>query len=128
MNLEKEKVPRDSQHDMGWKARQTFSLLPIAGEIFPLTFSFIERSKKTLAIRGLNLNHNHDLKNIFKGAATRAAATAGPLQNFYEACVARGMKPNLARLTLARKIAAITLVVWKKEVRFDAEHLKLQAA
>ena len=47
MNLEKEKVPRDSQHDMGWKARQTFSLLPIAGEIFPLTFSFIERAKRT---------------------------------------------------------------------------------
>jgi transposase len=38
----------------------------------------LKRSKKTLAIRGLNLNHNHDLKNIFKGAATRAAATAGP--------------------------------------------------
>jgi len=61
----------------------------------------LKRSKKTLAIRGLNLNHNHDLKNIFKGAATRAAATAGPLQNFYEACVARGMKPNLARLWLS---------------------------
>ena len=88
----------------------------------------LKRSKKVLAVRGLNLNHNHDLKNIFKGAATRAAATAGPLQNFYEACVARGMKPHLARLTLARKIAAITLIVWKKEVRFDAEHLKLQAA
>src|SRR5215472_14632299 len=88
----------------------------------------LKRSKKTQAIRGLNLNHNHDLKNIFKGAATRAAATAGPLQNFYEACVARGMKPHLARLSLARKIAAITLIVWKKEVRFDAEHLKLQAA
>jgi hypothetical protein len=26
----------------------------------------------------------------------------------------------MARLTLARKIAAITLIVWKKEVRFDA--------
>src|SRR5215469_2238490 len=41
MNLEKEKVLRDSQHDMGWKAQRTFSLLPVAGEIFPLTFSFI---------------------------------------------------------------------------------------
>ena len=30
--------------------------------------------------------------------------------------------------TLARKIAAITLLVWKKGVRFDAEHLKQQAA
>src|SRR5215813_13686193 len=37
----------------------------------------LQRSKKVVAIRGLNLNHNHDLKNIFKGAATRAAAV-GP--------------------------------------------------
>jgi hypothetical protein len=81
-----------------------------------------------LAIRGLNRNHNHDLKNIFKGAATWAAATPGPFQKFYEACLARGVKPSMARLTLARKIASITLLVWKKGVRFDAEHLKPQAA
>src|SRR5499427_5252045 len=87
----------------------------------------LQRSKKVVAIRGLNLNHNHDLKNIFKGAATRAAAV-GPFKNFYEACVARGMKPHLARLTLARKIATITLLVWKKGVRFDAKYLKQQAA
>lgn len=42
--------------------------------------------------------------------------------------LARGVKPYLARLTLARKIAAITLLVWKKGARFDAEHLKQQAA
>jgi len=71
---------------------------------------------------------NHDLKNIFKGAAIRAAVAPGPFQEFYAALVARGMKPSMARLTLARKIAAITLLVWKKGVRFDAEHLKPQAA
>jgi transposase len=88
----------------------------------------LKRNKKAVTIRGLNKNHNHDLKNIFKGAAVRAAATAGPLQNFYEARIANGMKPPMARLTLARKIAAITLLVWKKGVRFDAEQLKQQAA
>jgi transposase len=88
----------------------------------------LKRSKKFLAIRGLNANHNHDLKNIFKGAATRAAAVPGPFHDFYAALVAKGMKPAMARLTLARKIAAITLIVWKKGVRFDAEHLKQQAA
>ena len=88
----------------------------------------LKRSKKPLAIRGLNANHNHDLKNLFKGAAIRAAAVAGPFQEFYAALVARGMNPPMARLTLARKIAAITLLVWKKGVRFDAEHLKRQAA
>jgi hypothetical protein len=44
-----------------------------------------KRSKKVLAVRGLNLHHNHDLKNIFKGAATRAASTEGPFQDFYQA-------------------------------------------
>jgi hypothetical protein len=34
----------------------------------------------------------------------------------------------MARLTLARKIAAIILIVWKKGVSFDAQHLKLQTA
>ena len=58
----------------------------------------------------------------------RAAATGGPFKDFYESCIARGVKPHLARLTLARKIAAITLHVWKKGASFDAEHLKQQAA
>jgi len=88
----------------------------------------LKRARKFLAIRGLNVNHNHDLKNIFKGAATRAAAVPGPFQEFHAGLVARGMKPTMARLTLARKIAAITLIVWKKGVDFDAEHLKQQAA
>ena len=107
----------------GGLARRTYT----SGE-YRFVSGELKRSKKVLAVRGLNLNHNHDLKNLFKGAATRAAATAGPFQNFYQACVARGMKPHLARLTLARKIAAITLLVWKKGERFDAEHLKQQAA
>jgi transposase len=38
----------------------------------------LKRSKKFLAIRGLNANHNHDLKNNFKGAATWSAAVPGP--------------------------------------------------
>jgi transposase len=88
----------------------------------------LKRSRKFQAIRGLNINHNPDLKNVFKGAAIRAAAVPGPFQQFYTALVATGMKPTMARLTLARKIAAITLIVWKKGVGFDAEHLKQQAA
>jgi hypothetical protein len=38
------------------------------------------------------------------------------------------MKPAMARLTLARKMAAITLTTWKKGAHFDAEQLKSQAA
>jgi transposase len=88
----------------------------------------LQRSKKLLAIRGLNQNHNHDLKYIFKSMATLASARPGPLQDFYAVLLSKGMKPTMARLTLARKIAAITLIIWKKGERFDAAKLKTQAA
>ena len=88
----------------------------------------LRRSPKPVALRGLNQNHNHDLKWIFKSAAVRASSCAGPLHEFYEALLAKGMRPAMARLTLARKIGAITWIVWKKGARFDAEHLKQQAA
>jgi len=88
----------------------------------------LQRSKRPVTLRGLNRNHNHDLKAIFKGAALEASRTAGPFHDFYEALLAKGRKPTMAHLTLARKIAAITLIVWKKEVSFDAKHLKQQAA
>jgi transposase len=88
----------------------------------------LKRSQESVTLRGLNRDHNHDLKDIFKGAATRVSSSSGPLHDFYEDLLAKGRKPTMARLTLARKIAAITLVVWKKEVRFDVSYLKSQAA
>jgi transposase len=88
----------------------------------------LRRSKKQISIRGLNKDHNHDLKNLFKGAATRASVLPGPFQDFYQRSLARGIKPTMARLTLARKIAAITLTLWKKGENFDADKLKSQAA
>jgi transposase len=88
----------------------------------------LQRSKKPVLIRGLNENCNHDLKNLFKGAAIIASTKPGPFQEFYAALLAKGMRAEMARLTLARKIAAITLVVWKKGVSFDADYLKPQTA
>jgi transposase len=87
----------------------------------------LQRSKKQISIRGLNKDHNHDLKGLFKGAATRASVQPGPFQDFYQRSLAKGIKPTMARLTLARKIAAITLTLWKKGENFDAEKLTLQA-
>jgi transposase len=87
----------------------------------------LQRSKKN-SVRGLNRNCNHDLKNLFKGAAVIASSKPGPFQEFYAALLAKGMRPEMARLTLARKIATIVLIVWKKGVCFDAQHLKPQTA
>ena len=82
--------------------------------------------RKRVSIRGLNENHNHDLKNLFKGAAVIASTKPGPFREFYTALLAKGMRAEMARLTLARKIATIVLVVWKKGVNFDAQYLKPQ--
>lgn len=71
--------------------------------------------------RGLNHNHNRMLKSVFKGAATTVVQLHHdePLYNSYERMLAAGIKPNLAKVTLARKIAAITLALWKKKEVYD---------
>ena len=86
-----------------------------------------QRSKKAPLVRGLNSNHHHILKWIFKSAAARACAQAGPFQDFHSGLVLH-MRPEMARLTVARKMAAIVLILWKKGERFDAQRLKPQAA
>ena len=42
--------------------------------------------------------------------------------------LARGLRPELARVTVARKIAAVTLAVWKAGASFDADAVMKQAA
>ncbi len=88
----------------------------------------LRRNRERVTVLGLNENHNHDLKNIFKSAAISASTRPGPFQEFYAGLLAKGRRPATARLTLARKIAAITLTIWKKGVCFDANELHRQAA
>ena len=88
----------------------------------------LQRSKKPAFVRGLDPAHNHQLKDVFKSAAIQASTTKGPFREFYDALVAKGMRPEMARLTLARKIATISWMVWRKGVAFDAKYLKAQTA
>ena len=75
----------------------------------------------------LNRNHNRVVKDVFKGAATAAATRPGALQDWYEGMLRRGMREELARVTLARKLAALTLRLWKHGGRYDATQLSVQA-
>ncbi len=88
----------------------------------------LQRNRERMTVRGLNDNHNRELKNLFKSAAVSASTRPGPLRDFYVARVEKGMRPTMARLTLARKLAAISLTIWKKGVDFDAKQLDQQAA
>lgn len=75
--------------------------------------------------RGLSFSHNRQLKWIFKGAATTVIAhsDANPLRDHYDALLAGGTKPNLAKLTIARQVAAIVLAMWKTKERYDPERI-----
>lgn len=84
-----------------------------------------KKRKKTLT-RGLNRNFNRRLKEVFKSAAV-TAGVRGQFKPYYEGLLAKGMSPESARLTVARKIAAITLAVWKKEEAFDPQRIVKQA-
>jgi transposase len=81
----------------------------------------IGKSKKRVLVRGLNRNYNRALKEAFKGAA--ATAATGPWKAQFDAIVANGTDSSLAILTLARKIASITLALWKKGERYDEKKL-----
>ncbi len=71
--------------------------------------------------RGLNRNFNRMAKAIFKGAAMTVITSMpkDPLRADYDRLLAHGTKPNLARLTLARKIAALVLAMWKNQEVYD---------
>ena len=79
------------------------------------------------ATRGLTQDYNRTLKHVFKSAALTASRYE-PFKSCYAGLLGRGLRPELARVTVARKIAAITLAVWKKGQKFDAGQLIKQAA
>lgn len=87
----------------------------------------VRRTRKAAETRGLTRSHNRTLKHVFKGAA-QAASRCEPFKSWYGELLARGLRPELARVTVARKIAAITLAVWKAGAGFDAEAVMKQAA
>ena len=83
----------------------------------------VRRRVKSVVTRGLNTNYNHRLKYVFKSAAL-GGIHREPFASFYQDLIRRGMRSEMARLTLARKIAAVTLRIWKKGERFNELRLK----
>jgi transposase len=79
--------------------------------------------------RGLNRNANHVLKYVFKGAAMTVISHSDtePLHQDYKRLLAAGTKPNLAKLTIARKLAAIALSIWKSKEKYDPTKYRKQS-
>jgi transposase len=87
----------------------------------------LRRTNEGAAARGLTRNHDRTLKHVFKGAA-QAASPCEPFKSWYAGLPSRGLRPESARVTMARKIAAVTLAVWKSGGGFDAGEVIRQAA
>lgn len=85
--------------------------------------------REDVQTRGLNRNRQPVLKAIFKGAALNVILSMRdhPLHEDYQRRIADGMKPNLARVTLARQIAAAVLAMWKNKEEYDpAKHRRVK--
>jgi len=81
--------------------------------------------------RGLNSNRNPILKEVFKSAAKViiTTMTKHPLHLDYQRMLESGTKPNLAQLTIARRLAAAALAIWKHKEDYDpAKHRTHTAA
>ncbi len=82
----------------------------------------VVRRRKPVATRGLNANCNRRLKSVFFSAAA-SGKQSEPYRIYLESLQMRGMREEMARVTLARKIAALVLTLWKKGESFDPKKL-----
>jgi transposase len=101
-----------------------FSVVRRGSAEYEVSQGEMKRTKHKPLPRGLNRNYNRVLKNVFKGAAL-TAAYRGPFKKEFDQRVADGTAPNIALLTLARKIASITLALWKRGETFDIKRHRL---
>jgi transposase len=87
------------------------------------------RTNKVLT-RGLNRNRNPLLKSVFKSAAKTVVGTmkGHPLAEHYYKLTHAGTEPNLAILTIARRIAAAVHALWKAKETYDVARHTNKAA
>lgn len=81
------------------------------------------RRRRAPLTRGLNRNHHPLIKAIFTSAATTARTQSGAFQEFYQHLLTSGMREELARVTATRKLAALTLRLWKTGEAYDPAKL-----
>lgn len=85
----------------------------------------IVKFQKKVSTRGLNWNHNPRLKQIFKGAALSALGYE-EIRAYYQQLVDHGTRPELARVSVARKLAAIALTIWQRKEDYDPKKITVR--
>ena len=109
----------------GTQAEWLYEMLePLADEVvvqLPERSDGVKNDSVDAWTRGLNRNRNPILKRVFAGAAESIIrrGTRQPLRQGYQRQLDAGTKPNLARLTLTRRIAGAVLAMWKNQEEYD---------
>ena len=93
----------------------------------------MNRSPDDRSTRVTRVDETGRASEFFENRLPASDIRTGPNDNtgaqyMIKALLEKGMRPTMARLTLARKIASITLTIWKKGVDFDATQLHRQEA
>jgi transposase len=87
---------------------------------YEVTEQGIQRKRRPDMTRGLTRDFNRLLKHVYKSAAVDAGIR-GKMKEYLRVRIDAGMKQEMALLTLSRKLAAISLALWKRGELFDIE-------
>lgn len=82
---------------------------------------------KTAKPRGVRLNRacQPHLRRLLREVAMYGSLRSGPLQRVYNYHIARGKRPAVARIALARKVASALLCIWRHGEPFSERHFKI---
>jgi transposase len=104
-----------------------FAVITRSSADYEVSGDKLERRAKATQTRGLNHCFSRRLKVAFKGAALEALKTEA-FKKVYERLTASGVRAEMARLTIARKLAAVALAIWKSGEAYDETNLSKLAA
>lgn len=87
----------------------------------------LRRRRGAAQTRGLTRQYSRRLKRVLKSAAVEAMKNE-EVKRIYTRMTEKGMRAEMARLTIARKLAAVTLSVWKSGGEYEESKLTRRAA
>jgi transposase len=104
-----------------------FAVITRSSADYQISGDKLERRHKQTQTRGLNQSFSQRLKLAFKGAALEALKREA-FKKIYERLTSSGVRAEMARLTIARKLAAVALAIWKSGEVYDEAKLNRLAA
>jgi transposase len=99
-----------------------FAVITRSSADYQVSGDKLQRRHQSTQTRGLNPCFSRRLKVAFKGAALEALKTEA-FKKMYERLQASGVRAEMARLTIARKLAAVVLAIWKSGEEYDESKL-----